>query len=59
MQPTKRMTFVIASALLMLGAVAGCDQSKAELDSTKQQLTAITAEGVQQNWPRPPRRSIR
>ncbi len=44
MQPTKRMTFLIVSTLVTLGAAAGCDQSKAELDSTKQQLTAITAE---------------
>ncbi len=44
MQSTKRMTFLIVSALMTLGAVTGCDQSKAELDTTKQQLTAITAE---------------
>jgi chromosome segregation ATPase len=36
-------SLVGALALMSLGVV-GCDQSKAELDSTKQQLQAVTAE---------------
>jgi outer membrane murein-binding lipoprotein Lpp len=35
----------VVGALALIGlGLAGCDQSKAELDSTKQQLQAVTAE---------------
>lgn len=35
----------VVGALLLAGlGLAGCDQSKAELDSTKQQLQTVTAE---------------
>ena len=38
-------TIPTLSLFLVLGAgLAGCDQSKAELDSTKQQLTTVTTE---------------
>ena len=35
---------LMGAALLVGLGLAGCDQSKAELDSTKQQLQAVTAE---------------
>ena len=38
------MTRIIGVLALAGFGLVGCDQSKAELDSTKQQLTAVTAE---------------
>ena len=35
---------VVGALLLASIGLVGCDQSKAELDSTKQQLTSVTAE---------------
>ena len=34
MHLTKRTTFLVVSMLMTLGVAVGCDQSKAELDST-------------------------
>lgn len=34
----------VLGTLALVAGFAGCDQSKAELDSTKQQLTAVTTE---------------
>lgn len=41
MQAVKRMMML---SVLVLVSAAGCDRSKPELDATKQQLTAMTAE---------------